>query len=271
MRIAFALFDSTGAPLAGAGPSFYRYVNAVTGAPITSPLISDLGGGLYAFDVADADLAGGGVAYLVDGGASAAPRYSGGGQGNNSVVVLPYFNSDGTPSDTGTVGVGFDRYRAADGSLLTLPTLNNLGPDFGLWSFVPSAADISARACFVVSSDSNPQYYTGQVELSVGGGFAPTISNATPVGSPLSRGGPIQFDVTDPDNNAVSVFVSATFLGKNDDERVFSPEGGFAARYAASTVTAITGGWRFVLSRAGGWPAPPRIRVEGVDSTGVKL
>ena len=71
-NIGFALFDSTGAPLTGQTPTFSHYTDEL-GTPAAQPPISEVGGGLYTF--APNFNAGLCLAYMIDGGASAVPRY----------------------------------------------------------------------------------------------------------------------------------------------------------------------------------------------------
>lgn len=71
----FFLYDaSTGAPLAGQTPTFSTYKDT-TGANVSQPSITDLGGGAYSFvPVFPTDR---GLAFVVNGG-SASPPYQGG-------------------------------------------------------------------------------------------------------------------------------------------------------------------------------------------------
>ncbi len=71
--VGFALFDGSGNPLAGQAPTFATYKNEA-GANLTQPSIVEIGGGLYFFtptlDPAHC------IAYMIDGGMSANPRYN---------------------------------------------------------------------------------------------------------------------------------------------------------------------------------------------------
>lgn len=160
MIITFALFDAVGAPLTGATPTFAQYLSAITGVDLSgsAPAITEIGGGIYGFD---AVLSGEGIAYYINGGTSAAPQYFGGGQGDNGVVVLPFFANDGSPA--GVCIASIDTYEDGDGNPVTPPALNSLN-NTGLFSFLPSGADIAARLSFMVSSNKNPTQYFGQLE-----------------------------------------------------------------------------------------------------------
>ena len=70
MSIALVAKNSAGTPLAGLTPTWVTYRNAVTGLAQTSPTISELGNGLYAFVPSGTDPTG-----VIDFGASASPRY----------------------------------------------------------------------------------------------------------------------------------------------------------------------------------------------------
>lgn len=72
----FFLFDGTGAPLAGVVPTFNAY-RRDDGVDLigTAPAITEIGGGAYKFTpVFPADH---GIAYVIDGGVTASPRYQG--------------------------------------------------------------------------------------------------------------------------------------------------------------------------------------------------
>jgi hypothetical protein len=67
----FFLYDSAGAPLTGATPTFDTYKDDL-GANLAQPSITEIGGGAYKFTpVLDPAR---GIAYVVDGGASSNPR-----------------------------------------------------------------------------------------------------------------------------------------------------------------------------------------------------
>lgn len=69
----FFLYDGAGVPLTGATPTFDTYKDDL-GANLSQPSITEIGGGAYKFTpdiTTDPDR---GIAYVVDGGASANPR-----------------------------------------------------------------------------------------------------------------------------------------------------------------------------------------------------
>ncbi len=76
--VIFALYGNTGAPLTGAVPVFTTY-ETLAGVPVTpQPSIVEIGGGMYGFTPYATDISNG-TAYVIDGTASANPRYSAGG------------------------------------------------------------------------------------------------------------------------------------------------------------------------------------------------
>jgi hypothetical protein len=82
----------------------------------------------------------------------------------------------------------------------------------------------------------------------------------------IARTASITVDVTD-ESALRKVVVLAWFeaLGRYEvpwDGSQFEP------RYTASTRTAIAGGHRYVLTRSGGWPAAPTVRVVAIDTGG---
>lgn len=72
--VVFELFDASAVPLTGQAPSFTSYRDN-TGTPVTPPAITELGGGQYKFTpVFPSNKY---LACMIDGGASANPRYQG--------------------------------------------------------------------------------------------------------------------------------------------------------------------------------------------------
>lgn len=74
--VIFALYGGGGAPLTGASPTFEAYED-FSGGTVTPPAIVEIGLGMYGFTPAASDIANG-TAYLIDGTASANPRYASG-------------------------------------------------------------------------------------------------------------------------------------------------------------------------------------------------
>jgi hypothetical protein len=273
MQIAFALFDVAGTPLAGAAPTFTQYRSAITGTDLSgsAPAITEISAGIYAFTPADADLADEGVAFFIDGGVSSVPQYLGGGQGDNGVVVLPFFATDGSPG--AGCAATLDTYENTVGGPLTPPTLNNLGPDSGLFSFVPAAGDLSARAAYMVSSDAEPTRYFGQLEAAAGGGGGggspPVVSGVNPApGTPIAAGTALGFDVTD-DVAFRRILVTIYFptLGRAE---LAHDGNGFLQQYGLSRRSNIAGGFRYSVVRTGGWPATPRLLVYATNVVGLE-
>lgn len=73
IEVVFFYSASTGAPLAGLTPTFTTYTNTA-GTPVAQPAISEIGGGAYKFTpvVPTSE----GIVYVMDGGATATPRYA---------------------------------------------------------------------------------------------------------------------------------------------------------------------------------------------------
>jgi hypothetical protein len=70
--IVFAIFDSSLSPLPGQTPTFATYKDD-TGTDLPNPIISEIGGGFYKFTPVFDDNHG--IAYMIDGGVSASPRF----------------------------------------------------------------------------------------------------------------------------------------------------------------------------------------------------
>lgn len=93
----------------------------------------------------------------------------------------------------------------------------------------------------------------------------PTVSNISPVaGTAVPRNQAFQFDVTDETGFAV-VAVYASFA--NGDCDVVYDGGRYRGRYSDSDVFPITDGYRFTVTRRGGWPGSPTLEFQVVDSS----
>lgn len=155
--ITFALFDAAGSPLAGAAPSFLAYADG-SGEARTPPSIIELGSGLYTFAATYYDEQAG-TAYLVDGGASAEPRYYSGAMG--LLVAFAFYGDAGAP--LAGLTPTFASYRDRDGASLEQPAIVGLGG--GLYGFTPSASARAAGATYLVvpGASALPAYYSGTV------------------------------------------------------------------------------------------------------------
>jgi hypothetical protein len=72
IEVLFFYSASTGAPLTGLTPTFTTYTDT-SATPVAQPVISEIGGGAYKFT--PVLTASQGIVYVVDGGATASPRY----------------------------------------------------------------------------------------------------------------------------------------------------------------------------------------------------
>jgi hypothetical protein len=101
------------------------------------------------------------------------------------------------------------------------------------------------------------------------GGAPPTVSNWTPAaGTQITATTPIGFDVTDVAGLAQVIVYAAAAGGTT--EQAFNGTA-FTANYgAASTRTAIAGGFRFRIVRDGGWTVAPQITVAAVNVNGIE-
>lgn len=101
-----------------------------------------------------------------------------------------------------------------------------------------------------------------------GGGAPPAVAVVSPAsGSSIGPTSVLVVDVTDA-GGLRRVVLSVTFSGLASAELVHDGDG-FAPLYApASARVDIAGGYRFSLTRSGGWPASPTLKVIAVDVTG---
>lgn len=158
MFVALALYTSAGAPLTGAAPTFVAFKDR-DGANRSQPVVSELGGGLYGFSTSSADDAEG-VAYLVDGGATAVPRYLSGTAGSADLDAFAVYDSSQAPTASATPV--FASYRSPTGASLTPPTITNLG--LGLYGFVPADDELNDGAAYEISTGAYPERLFGTVD-----------------------------------------------------------------------------------------------------------
>ncbi len=97
---------------------------------------------------------------------------------------------------------------------------------------------------------------------------APEVSGVTPTsGSNISPSASIQFDVTVSDDSGVPfVMVWADYRDRQLTEVVYNGAE-FDANFSG-TKTPISGGFRFVFTRLGGFAAQPDIKVAAVSGSG---
>jgi phage-related protein len=159
MRVVFALYDSTGAPLTTATPTFARYVGS-DGVPRTAPAISNLGGGLYGFTPVGSDYTVG-TAYEINCGAGASPARANGAITVGAFVAFALYDDAGAPLTTATPT--FAVYKGYDGSNPTPPTISNLGG--GLYGFTPAAGDVALDVAYLITATgANPSSLSGSLD-----------------------------------------------------------------------------------------------------------
>lgn len=97
----------------------------------------------------------------------------------------------------------------------------------------------------------------------------PTVANFAPApGTPIARGAPIAFDVTDDSGTFRRIFVMAHFPRLGVTEVIHDGDG-FRGPYAAASARAfIAYGFRYSVLRGGGWPDAPTILVHAIDASG---
>lgn len=108
-----------------------------------------------------------------------------------------------------------------------------------------------------------------QIVVVAPNGSPPIVGNFTPAaGTPVGPNTPIGFDVTDDQDLFRRIMVTVQY--ENDGTVEVAHDGDtFVARFAQlSTRIQISGGYRFLLQRRGGWPGAPRLRVYAFDVSG---
>jgi hypothetical protein len=98
---------------------------------------------------------------------------------------------------------------------------------------------------------------------------APVISNFNPATSvAIGPTDPISFDVVQGSNPFQDLWIAAKLAGTNLYEVIYDGAA-FAPLYSAqSTIQNISGGYRFRLRRAGGWPGAPTVLAKVIDTAG---
>jgi hypothetical protein len=100
----------------------------------------------------------------------------------------------------------------------------------------------------------------------VGSTAGPVVTNIVPnPGTTLTRSSPVQFDVLD-DVGFAAVLVYVSFPGRATE--LVHDSLNFRFPYAASTRISISGGFRYVVRRTGGWPGDPTFVAHAIDSEG---
>lgn len=162
--VTFPLWDSTGAPLTGAVPTFVDYANRA-GVARTQPSITELGGGLYGFQPSSADVETG-TAYLVDGGANSFPRYSAGAIHPERSPFAVFLFTDELGGLWAGAAATVGQYRTGAGANATSPGLSAVHSPY-LYALTPSAADLAAGRAYRVDAASGalPGYYSGTFAL----------------------------------------------------------------------------------------------------------
>jgi concanavalin A-like lectin/glucanase superfamily protein len=96
-------------------------------------------------------------------------------------------------------------------------------------------------------------------------GNKPVVSNIVPAPGSLGRNTPVQFDVTD-DLGLAAVLVYVTYPGRPTE--LIHDGTAFRYPYLGSSRALITGGFRFVVQRNGGWQAAPSFVAHAIDTEG---
>lgn len=98
----------------------------------------------------------------------------------------------------------------------------------------------------------------------------PVVSNLTPApGTTILSTQAVSLDVTDDSGAFRRVIVTASF--PSGASEVVHDGDGFAGYYAGSSRTLIAGGLRYTITRLGGWPGAPTIKVIAIDPTGTEI
>lgn len=97
----------------------------------------------------------------------------------------------------------------------------------------------------------------------------PQVGNFDPaVGTEILSSQSISFDVTDDSGAFARIFVAALFAATGQQELIHDGDA-FVGFYSPnSSRVPIANGYRYTVTRAGGWESTPTIRVFPIDSSG---
>lgn len=247
-------FDADGDPLVGLTPTWAAY-EALDGSPAGSePTIEAVGGGQYRVLDMPVDRCG-----IVDLGASAEPRYV--FVGARSGVAFGAFDLDGEPL-AGLVPT-WDTVRTAATGVVVSPEPSVVELADGLYR----VDDLGSDECGILDlgESANPRHIT--FGLPSNDSTSPSVANVTPSsGTTIGRGTSLQLEVTDAFPGLRRVVLLAKF---SDRWEVVHDGDDFGPQYSrASLREAISGGFRFTISRVGGWPSTPTILPIATDQSG---
>lgn len=96
----------------------------------------------------------------------------------------------------------------------------------------------------------------------------PVVTLVSPTDRHVDPGEAIVFDVTDNIGDFARILFAVAFPSLGVTELVHDGTVFVDAYAASSTRVAISNGWRYSLTRTGGWPASPRARIFVTDGSG---
>lgn len=183
------------------------------------------------------------------------------GSNLSAVVVTVSYGSDfsgGAITETAFENGAFTAPFSA-GSTLHTDTDSSWDATFARLGGWPSATATFRVSAFDAGGNSvtDTYAYTTDYVADPGDVSPPTAENfIPPVGDPVTRTGPIQFDVLDDSGVFTRIMIIAQFSGIPQPEIVHDGED-FTANYSNSTNDryVIADGYRYVTLRNGGWPS----------------
>ncbi len=255
--------NTTSTPAGGHSFSAYRYRDGTS--PVSNPSINHKGGGRWTFTPIQAHIDAG-VAFVVDFGALAYPRYFYGavcGEDNPFGVVVPFNGNSlsGDFSNAPKLSTGRGLYTDLTGANRTPPTpfLADGSPPI-IWVITPSSGDLDVGILMRMGSANLGVIHPDSIDLRlIRGTVAPTpadpvVALVSPPEGALDSDGLIVVDVTSADPLAVLI-LTILLPGISSNEVVYRA-GAFGPSYTGvrNIVTTISGGYRFKVVRNGGWP-----------------
>lgn len=142
-----------------------------------------------------------------------------------------------------------------------------VNPDTGSRQCATDQAAGTGRGFILVLGDQTDLREVVGMRTEGGTGTPPAVANFAPAaGTSITPTTPISFDLTD-DAGTFAAIVPMVQFGDLTPEPTHDNEN-FTALYAGSSRVAIAGGFRYTLTRVGGWIGTPKLRVYAVDQDG---
>lgn len=240
-HISFTLFDDNGNPLEEASPTFVIFCRSV-GASLTPPVITEKGDGFYEF-MTDTEVTGP-IAYLINAGPGSSIRYLAGSVGEFIAFVM--YDEFGNPDASRTPS--FYSYTNGGDEPPTPDIVNLTGGLFGFWPEVP------AGYVHYYNVGDSINMYSGTI------GSCALVNPVPAAETEIVSTQSLSFDVIDSETELGRVLIAIKYAAFNGATELVWDGQTVCGPFQISSIP-ITNGRRYTVSRIGGWPSAPTVRV----------